>query len=174
MYRLTSKSTDHPLIYGGCSTLCFITLFVRLEAFAMWKSLFSFDPLSHTSITILTDSLSLISSLEMEGLHSRAHELVCLIRQRIMELLELRFCVLLHWVPSHKGIKGNDRVDFLAKQWGNSNYFIWSGNVPTTTETASLFVPKVCLESDVGLLVFSNKDTIAILVDFIISKKISL
>lgn len=69
--------------------------------------------------TILSDSLSVLQSIKTGRSNTRP-DLINKILQQLSHLIKLGLHISLVWIPSHIGIKGNDRADFLAKH-GSTN-----------------------------------------------------
>ena len=67
---------------------------------------------SHQFI-VFTDSLS--SLLALKG-HEPKHPALLALREAYSNLVRLQKSVVLAWVPSHVGIRGNEKVDALAKE----------------------------------------------------------
>ena len=61
-------------------------------------------------VVFLTDYRSVLDSLAGHGEHN--------LRRKLYSILEHRRLIL-QWIPSHCGIKGNERADRLAKQGAN-------------------------------------------------------
>ena len=62
---------------------------------------------------IFTDSLSSLMALKGNQFH---HPFISDLLQKYSDLVRSNKCVVLAWVPSHVGIKGNEKADALAKK----------------------------------------------------------
>lgn len=65
---------------------------------------------------IITDSLSLVQSLEYGKLHFKANYLVFRIKKLLCKYSQKGITVSFMWVPSHKGITGNEIADRTANE----------------------------------------------------------
>ena len=75
--------------------------------------------LSHASkILILSDSLSSLMAISNLNANTSRNYLVLRIKHSIRQARAASVAVELAWLPSHKGITGNERVDRLAKEGG--------------------------------------------------------
>ncbi|KMQ91490.1 pol-like protein, partial [Lasius niger] len=65
---------------------------------------------------IFSDSLSVLTNLENPILSGNTHHLILRIRNSMLRCSQLNLETELIWIPSHKGIIGNERADLLAKK----------------------------------------------------------
>ena len=65
---------------------------------------------------IITDSLSVCNSLSMLDYTAKTHHIIYGIKRIIQRLQQNQYNIDFMWIPSHCGIKGNEKVDQLAKQ----------------------------------------------------------
>jgi ribonuclease HI len=88
------------------------------ELTAIFKALECVEQHSKRCFIIYTDSLSALQSLTSTD-HT-SHPLVFQILSLLDKLSSLGFSILFCWVPSHVGIKGNERADKAAKSAKNT------------------------------------------------------
>ena len=69
---------------------------------------------------LATDSLSCVQRLSNGVISERDPEIFLLLRRVIIELMKNGYDLIFLWCPAHKGIRGNDKADELAK-WGTQN-----------------------------------------------------
>ena len=86
------------------------------EATAISKALDTIDENNWLKSLILTDSLSIINNLQINGLNAYMHPVVAEIREKIHSLNSHGLNCNIMWIPAHKNISGNEQADFLAKQ----------------------------------------------------------
>ena len=107
---------------GAAATWEFGTLKTRLpngacifsgEAVALINALKIIQESERTRFVIFTDSLSCLESLRNEDL---SNSLIKEFLLRFREISQMGKCVVLCWIPSHKGIKGNEKADTHAKE----------------------------------------------------------
>ena len=67
-------------------------------------------------ICVVTDSLSVVKAIEYAKNNFKTHFIIGEILNLIEEMASKDIEISLLWVPSHKGIKGNERADELAEQ----------------------------------------------------------
>lgn len=84
------------------------------ELFALWKAVNYGEKTRSTNIMIWSDSLSAINALTSE---EHPHPLIARIQDKIYATTK-RYRFL--WLPSHCGIKGNEKADKLANDEINS------------------------------------------------------
>ncbi len=65
-------------------------------------------------VTLCTDSCSALNSLKSFTSHSR-QDIVNEINENLYRFKNMNIMIIL-WIPAHRGIKGNAKVDSLAKQ----------------------------------------------------------
>jgi ribonuclease HI len=62
---------------------------------------------------ILTDSLASIEGLKSTGISYRTNDMLFRTRRSLRYLGELVYDISMMWIPSHVGIQGNERADFV-------------------------------------------------------------
>ena len=139
--HLISKYPDYIKIYtdgsvsnskSGCGVWSSnFTLKARLpdqtsiftaELYAIFSAI-TFSSTSQAKCLILTDSLSSIQALQLP--HKSNHHLVLKIASLISDSPPNK--IVIQWIPSHMGIKGNELADSLAKESLNLNYITNTG-----------------------------------------------
>jgi len=70
-------------------------------------------------ILIISDSKSVLTAVESYP-HSNTHPSVFTIKSLLYELNLQEFDIKLLWVPSHCGIEGNERADFIASSFDDT------------------------------------------------------
>jgi hypothetical protein len=65
---------------------------------------------------ILTDILTSIEGLRSTGIFYRTNDMLFRTSRSLRYLGELGYDISLMWIPSHVGIKGNERADILANE----------------------------------------------------------
>ncbi|XP_070162306.1 uncharacterized protein [Polyergus mexicanus] len=65
---------------------------------------------------IFSDSLSVLSSLANPATTNKSHQRVFQIRGSLFECTKQSLEIHIIWIPSHRGIYGNERADILAKE----------------------------------------------------------
>ncbi|XP_029659118.1 uncharacterized protein LOC115233047 [Formica exsecta] len=65
---------------------------------------------------IFTDSLSVLSGLNNSAWSGKTHNWILKIRHSLYNCQTNNIMVKLFWIPSHKGIYGNEQADLLAKE----------------------------------------------------------
>ncbi|XP_037301062.1 uncharacterized protein LOC119191263 [Manduca sexta] len=70
----------------------------------------------HTKWIIVSDSRSVLENLANNQFHANTNYVIYLIKELWVELSKLDIVVRFVWVPSHIGVIGNERADYLAKK----------------------------------------------------------
>ncbi|KAM0727237.1 hypothetical protein ACS0PU_006569 [Formica fusca] len=65
---------------------------------------------------IFTDSLSVLSGLNNSAWSGKTHHWILKIRHSLYNCQTSNILVKLFWIPSHRGIYGNEQADLLAKE----------------------------------------------------------
>jgi len=86
------------------------------EAWAIYQALILIDSSSSSSAAVFSDSKSVLDALSSFSLKSGSNYLIPLIRNKFHSMTASGISIHLAWIPSHKGIPGNERADTLAKQ----------------------------------------------------------
>lgn len=95
--------------------LCkFLSIF-EAEAIAILHALRNIEEGGMRKSVIISDSLSVLSSLKSFNAPGRSHPLIAAIKEIIWSLYSNGFDVRLMWVPSHSGLLGNDEADAMAR-----------------------------------------------------------
>lgn len=84
------------------------------EAWAILQALIFIKDSNSNSVVIFSDSKSVLDTILSHNL-SHDNYIILRIREKLHEL-SAQISITLVWVPAHKGISGNERVDSLAKQ----------------------------------------------------------
>nr|XP_042913269.1 uncharacterized protein LOC122273259 [Parasteatoda tepidariorum] len=83
------------------------------EAFAILLALRLISSHSARKFCIYSDSLSVLRQLE--HVRNEAHPILIFIQHILTSLYKKGFKILFCWIPSHVGIKGNDKADSAAR-----------------------------------------------------------
>lgn len=70
--------------------------------------------LGHAKWVVVSDSMSVLRNLANNKLHANTNFIIYLIKQLWVELSDSNINVSFAWVPSHKGVEGNEKADYLA------------------------------------------------------------
>jgi len=92
------------------------TTIFSAEAWGIYQALILIDSSSSSSAVIFSDSKSVLDALSSLSLKSGSNYLIPLIRDKFHSMTADGTSIHFAWIPSHKGIPGNERVDSLAKQ----------------------------------------------------------
>ncbi|KAH9635912.1 hypothetical protein HF086_002472 [Spodoptera exigua] len=74
----------------------------------------------HYKWVIVSDSMSVLQNLKNNKLNANTNYFIFSIKQSWLDLFRDGFEVYFMWVPSHCGVSGNEKVDFLARTITNS------------------------------------------------------
>lgn len=85
---------------------------------------------------ILSDSMSVLENLKNNRYNANTNYLISDIKQVWLVLSNENVKVMFMWVPSHVGVIGNERADFLAKAITSC-----SDTIPDTSSHLNIFVP---------------------------------
>ncbi|XP_036147482.1 uncharacterized protein LOC118647196 [Monomorium pharaonis] len=102
-------------ILGVYRTAGFVSSFC-VEAMAILESLRIIRSKKWKAATIFSDSKSTISAIKAEFKPNHSSHIILDIKDNLWNLKQEGFSVKLVWIPSHKGIPGNERADIAAKQ----------------------------------------------------------
>ena len=105
----------HPQLNFAASINGISSIFTA-EAMAIDRALLTILDNSISNAVIGSDSLSVLKSLLMDGLHNIAHPIIASIRQKIYCATKRGYALRLLWLPAHMGIEGNEAADMLAKK----------------------------------------------------------
>lgn len=84
---------------------------------------------------IVSDSMSVLENLKNNRLNANTNYFISIIKESWLHLSHHNIKVLFMWVPSHVGVMGNERVDFLARAITNSD------DVPDSSSFLNISVP---------------------------------
>ena len=132
LWELKDKYSQHIPIYtdgskdkdkvGAAATCCGNHKQIRIPDSAsiytaeLYALKMAFDivlQFPHMHFVIFTDSLSSLAALSSSKID---HPLVLNLFEKYSRLIQQDKSVVLAWIPSHVGIKGNDKADALAKE----------------------------------------------------------
>jgi len=86
------------------------------EAWAIYQALILLESISHTAAAVFSDSRSVLDALSSFSFKPCANYLIPLIRYKYHALIDRGISINFAWVPSHRDVLGNERVDSFAKQ----------------------------------------------------------
>ena len=89
-----------------------LAVYYALDKITQWNNI---NPTNNKIFRIYSDSESLIKSLNLTKGLTNESPLVVQLRYKMFELRKKEINVKLFWIPSHKGIDGNEKVDSVAK-----------------------------------------------------------
>lgn len=97
------------------------------ECYSILKAIQYVNEHKLTKSVIFTDSLSSIQAITYNSIKNCAKSpLICLIKEALFSCYLLQLEVVLSWIPSHKGIHGNEEADKAARDAGvNGNRSIF-------------------------------------------------
>jgi ribonuclease HI len=72
---------------------------------------------------IMSDSMSSIAALQSQRISPKIHPLVYECKEAFWVLHRLGYDISIGWVPSHVGVRGNERVDQIAKNAASNSVF---------------------------------------------------
>ncbi|XP_066596498.1 uncharacterized protein [Prorops nasuta] len=85
------------------------------QAIALLRALELLTEINFSAAYIYSDSISVLQAIANPYRHSKINPYVLKIKKILNGILKNKI-ILLYWIPSHVGIKGNDKVDKLAKE----------------------------------------------------------
>jgi len=85
------------------------------EAWAIYQALILIESAQHKRATVFSD-YRILETLSSHQRKSNSNYLVPLCRSKYHSLSDSNYVINLVWIPSHVGIPGNERADFLARQ----------------------------------------------------------
>lgn len=105
---------------------------------------------SSSKWVIASDSMSVLKNLQNHKINANTNYIIYKIKEQWADLDQLNIKVVFVWVPSHIGVEGNERADFLAKAIVNSDSVISSSSTSISpislpfTDAACLLKQRMC------------------------------
>ncbi|KAL0861624.1 hypothetical protein ABMA27_002064 [Loxostege sticticalis] len=97
----------------------------------------------HHKWLIVSDSMSVLESMRNNKFNANTNYLISLIKESWLDLLTIHNVkVKFMWVPSHVGVLGNERADFLARAITNSSATVPDSNIVTLLKKRSIDIWK--------------------------------
>ncbi|KAA5616567.1 hypothetical protein F3H11_34720, partial [Pseudomonas aeruginosa] len=91
------------------------------EAYAVYQALLRITVVnSCTNFLIITDSLSLLESLSNISVNYKTNYVLYIIKELLYKYHHKNVNIAFMWVPSHRGITGNEKADKAAREAINS------------------------------------------------------
>ncbi|XP_018404625.1 PREDICTED: RNA-directed DNA polymerase from mobile element jockey-like [Cyphomyrmex costatus] len=84
------------------------------ELWAIYQAVVLALDADHSRITVFSDSKSAIEAI-CDDKHYQRNYIIYRVKQTILRAAKVQISVTLFWVPSHKGIPGNETADSIAK-----------------------------------------------------------
>lgn len=101
----------------------------------------------YTHWVVASDSMSVLKNLQNNKLNANTNYIIYKIKELWTELIELNIQVVFVWVPSHIGVVGNEKADYLAKSIVNfvtiDNDFLDTISLPFT-DVVRLLKQRMC------------------------------
>lgn len=86
------------------------------EVIAIQEALNIIGNLPPQNFIILSDSLSSLQCLSKTSIQASADHIILNVKEKVFSLKSRGYNITIAWVPSHSGIKGNERADHLANE----------------------------------------------------------
>lgn len=139
-----SKSTETGAAFydpvtksNSCYKIVSEVSIMTAELFAISEALSYANNLQQTNVVIITDSKSALQHLARCASGHRGVSIAFAVLSKIYFLLRNNVHIVLQWVPSHIGLKGNEEADRLAKRAAISGLQIYI--LPIYSEILSQF-----------------------------------
>lgn len=101
----------------------------------------------HNKWIVVSDSMSVLKNLENNKLHANTNYIIYLIKELWTELSQSHIKVSFVWVPSHIGVPGNEKADYLAKKIVDLEELIPHSDMSVSiphTDAVSLLKQRMC------------------------------